>query len=176
MTEDIQISKTQRKQEMHALRDLGEELTRLNPDRLRELDLPDPLHQAVLEAKRIKSFGAIRRQLQYIGKLMRSVDAEPIRDKLDAWRGNSVRHSAWLHALERWRARLLESEEAFGELAAAYPGADLPRLRTLARNAQREQAAGKPPRAFRALFQELRTLIPEPGAILDPESLDGDAD
>lgn len=174
MTEDVPISKTRRKQEMHALRDLGQELTQLSTDQLRELDLPEALREAVLEAKRIKSFGAVRRQMQYIGKLMRSVDAEPIRDKLDAWQGNSVRHTAWLHSLERWRARLLENEEALGEMAAACPDADLPRLRTLTRNARREQAAGRPPKAFRALFQELRTLIPEPGASDAPESSGSD--
>jgi ribosome-associated protein len=160
---DEAISKTQRKRAMHALQDLGEALVGLSPERRAALDLPEPLREAVDEAKRLKSFEARRRQLQYIGRLMRDVDPEPIRARIDAWEGNSRLHAAWLHDLERWRDRLLADADALTEVAQACPGADLQHLRTLVRNARADADAGKPPRHYRALFQALKELMPEPG-------------
>ncbi|MEW6312714.1 MAG: ribosome biogenesis factor YjgA [Pseudomonadota bacterium] len=157
-------SKSQRKREVEALQDLGTELTRLSVDQLRQIELPEDLRNAVLEAKRITKNGAIRRQMQYIGKLMRNVDPAPIQASLDAWRGVSHTHNAWLHGLERWRERLLADEAALTELAQAHPGANLQRLRTLIRNARQERAAASPPKHFRELFQALRELIPEPAS------------
>ena len=160
--EDGFISKTRRKQAMHALQDLGEALVALGDKRLAALDLPDPLREAVQEAKRLKGFEARRRQLQYIGRLMREVDPVPIQARISAWEGNSRLHAAWLHDLEHWRERLLSDVEALAELARTSPGADLQHLRNLVRNAQAESAAGKPPRSYRALFQALKSLMPEP--------------
>jgi ribosome-associated protein len=154
-------SKTRRKQEMHALQDIGEQLVQLDFKRLTELGLPETLTDAILEAKRMRKHGALRRQMQFIGKLMRNVDAEPIREKLDGWSGLNLKHTAWLHAMERWRQRLLTDEQALGELGQQYPTADLQQLRTLIRNAQKERLANKPPRNFRAIFQELQRIIPE---------------
>lgn len=160
---DEAISKTRRKQAMHALQDLGEALVGLSPERFAALDLSEPLREAVHDAKRLKGFEARRRQLQYIGRLMREVDPEPIRARLAAWEGNSRAHAAWLHDLERWRERLLADVEALTELARTCPGADLQRLRTLVRNARAEAEAGKPRRQYRALFRALKELMPEPG-------------
>jgi ribosome-associated protein len=154
-------SKTRRKQEMHALQDIGEQLVQLDLKRLTELGLPDTLTDAILEARRMRKHGAVRRQMQFIGKLMRNVDAEPIREKLEVWSGLNLKHTAWLHTLERWRERLLAEEQALSELGQQYPAADLQQLRTLIRNAQKERLANKPPRSFRALFQELQKIIPE---------------
>ena len=154
-------SKTRRKQEMHALQEIGEQLVQLDFKRLTELNLPDTLRDAILEARRMRKHGAVRRQMQFIGKLMRSVDAEPIREKLDVWGGLNLKHTAWLHTLERWRERLLADERALGELGQQYAAADLQQLRTLIRNAQKERLADKPPKSFRALFQELQKIIPE---------------
>ena len=109
----------------------------------------------------MRKHGAVRRQMQFIGKLMRSVDAEPIREKLDVWSGLSLKHTAWLHTLERWRERLLADEQALGELGQQYAAADLQQLRMLIRNVQKERLADKPPKSFRALFQELQRIIPE---------------
>ena len=162
MAEEV-ISKTQRKRAMHALQDLGEALVALNGERLAALDLPEPLREAVHEAKRLKGFEAKRRQVQYIGRLMRDVDPGPIRARIDAWEGTSRLHAAWLHDLERWRERLLADAEAVTELARTCPAADLQHLHTLVRNARSEAAAGKPPRHYRALFQALKELLPEPG-------------
>jgi len=85
-----EISRSQRKRDVEALQDVGKELVALSPARLAQLDLPPPLLEAVVAAKGISKFGALRRQLQYIGRLMREVDAGPIREQLDLWRGGSA--------------------------------------------------------------------------------------
>ena len=162
MEEELQISKTQRKHEMQALQDLGEELVALGTDKLAELDLPTRLLDAVLDAKRISKFGALRRQIQYLGRLMRDADADAIRSQLDVWKGTSIAETARVHAIERWRTRLIEDEQALGELLGQYPRADAQRLRALVRNIKREAAAKKPPRSFRELFQELREIVQYP--------------
>lgn len=166
MEEDAEefISKTQRKREMHALQDMGEELVALSESRLAELDLPERLRNAVLEAKRINKFGALRRQMQFIGKLMRDVDPEPITAKLDAWKGHSREATAYLHQLERWRARLIEGDDGIEAFVKIYPDCDLQRIRALVRNARREQSDGRAPTNFRELFQALKDVIPAPDA------------
>jgi ribosome-associated protein len=163
MDEQTIISKTQRKRDSLALQELGEELTRLNPEQLALLALPERLLEAVMAAKGISKFGARRRQMQYIGRLMHDVDGEAIAARLEFWKGHSRAATVQLHLLERWRARLLKDEAAVGELAAAHPGCDTQRLRQLVRNALREHEEGKPPRSYRALFQELRRILPDPG-------------
>jgi len=155
------VSKTRLKREMHARQEIGEALVALPEPRLAELDLPERLREAVLEARRISKFGALRRQLQYIGRLMRDVDSDAIEARLDAWKGQSRQATVYLHLLERWRERLLADDQALGELLAAHPGADVNRLRTLVRNARLEQAMGRAPASFRELFQELKGIIPE---------------
>jgi ribosome-associated protein len=164
MEDEVQISKTQRKRESHSLQDIGEELVALNMARLQELDLPQNLLDAVLDAKRISKFGALRRQMQYLGRLMRDIDANPIRERLDAWKGQSAGEIAKLHQIERWRTRLLGDDQALGDLAGAHPGADLQRLRTLVRNVQREAEAKKPPKSYRELFQALREILDSKGS------------
>jgi ribosome-associated protein len=159
--EELPPSKTKIKKQMHELRDLGKELTELSKDQLAQLDLPENLRDAISEMKNINKFGAQRRQTQYIGKLMREVDTAPILAKLDAWKGKSKEHTAYMHLLERWRNRLLESDGALTELLAAHPQADAQRLRTLIRNAQKEMATGKPPKNYREIFQVLKEVIPE---------------
>ena len=158
--EESQLSKTRRKKEMHALQEIGEQLVQLDLKRLTDLGLPDRLMEAILEAKRIRAHGALRRQMQLIGKLMRSVDAEPIRKQLHLLESLTVEQTARLHLLERWRERLLADERAIGDFGQQYPDADLQHLRTLARNAMKERLANKPPKSFRALFQELQKIIP----------------
>ena len=160
MEEELQISKTRRKREMQELQDLGEELVALTPDKLAGLDLPTRLLDAVLDARRISKFGALRRQMQYVGRLMRDADAEAIREQLDVWKGTSISETARLHAIERWRTRLIGDDLALGELLGQFPRADAQRLRALIRNVKREAVAKKPPKSFRELFQELREIIP----------------
>jgi ribosome-associated protein len=160
-TAQERVSKTRIKREMHARQDIGEALVELPQARLDELDLPERLRDAVLHARTISKFGALRRQLQYIGRLMRDVDASAIEARLEAWNGQSRQAAVHLHQLERWRERLVADDGAMEELLGAYPGADAPRLRALVRNARREQALGKAPASFRELFQELKSIIPE---------------
>jgi ribosome-associated protein len=159
---DPAISKTRRKEAMHALQDMGERLVQLDPKRLAELSLPEVLAEAILEARRMHKHGARRRQMQFIGKLMRTVDAAPIQEKMDAWSRTGIQHKAWLHLLERWRERLLADDQALAELKLSYPALqDLHHLHTLVRNAREEKRMDKPPRSYRALFHELRQIIPE---------------
>ena len=160
--EELPPSKTKIKKQMHELRDLGKELTELGKDQIAQLDIPESLRDAIREMKNINKFGAQRRQMQYIGKLMRDVDTAPILARLDAWKGKSQHHIAYMHQLERWRDRLMESDAALTELLAAHPGADAQRLRALIRNAQKEIEAGKPPKNYREIFQVIREIIPEP--------------
>ena len=151
-------SKSARKRAMTELQDLGKELVALSVDQIKKIDLPEDLRTAVRDAKRITQHEAHRRQLQYIGKLMRSIDPEPILAALDEINGVSAVATARMHALEHLRLRFLEDEKVIGEIAATHPGADLQFLRQLRRNALKEQQLGKPPRAFRELFRALRDL------------------
>ena len=113
-----------------------------------------------MHARGISKFGALRRQMQYIGRLMREEgDAETIRAQVDAWKGVSVEETARLHLLERWRVRLLNDDKALEELLIDYPRANIRQLRTLMRNAKREAEAGKPPKSFRELFHVLRETL-----------------
>jgi ribosome-associated protein len=158
--EEDQPSRTKRKHYDLALQDLGEELVAVSEDKLAALDLPERLRDAVIHARGISKFGALRRQMQYIGRLMREEgDAESIRAQVDAWKGVSVEETARLHLLERWRVRLLNDDKALEELLIDYPQANIRQLRTLMRNAKREAEAGKPPKSFRELFHVLRETL-----------------
>jgi ribosome-associated protein len=161
---DLPLSKTKIKKQMLDLQDIGEQLVALNKDQLKEIDLPETLRDAIIEAKRITKFGAIKRQMQYIGRLMRDVDPAPIIAKLEVWSGKSSQHIAYMHRVERWRERLLESDSALTEFLAEYPAADAQRLRSLIRNALKEKELLKPPKSFREIFQVLREILPEPTA------------
>lgn len=151
-------SKSAVKRAMTELQDLGAELVALSIDQLKKIDLPDALRDAVRDCQRFTQHEAHRRQLQYIGKLMRGLDAEPIRAAIDDIKGVSAAANARMQALERLRERFLADEKVIGEIAAAHPGADLQHLRQLRRNALKEQEQGRPPRAFRELFRTLREL------------------
>lgn len=161
LEQELPLSKTKIKQQMHDLQHIGEQLAALNAEQLAELDLPERLLDAIREYKRINKFGAQKRQRQYIGKLMREVEPGPIVAKLEAWNGTSREHTVWLHRVERWRDRLLEEEEALTELMAEHPGADAQRLRALIRNAHKEKELNKPPKSYREIFQALKEILPE---------------
>ena len=152
-------SKTQRKQQMEELQTLGEELVELSTDRVKKIDIPEELRDAVREAQRMTRHDeAKRRQMQYIGKLMRSVEVEPIRAALALVRGESAGETAKLHRLERLRSELLADEQVASEIAQLYPAVDLQHLRSLRRAALKEQLQNKPPRSYRAIFQLLKEL------------------
>ena len=158
-TEDTgRPSKTKQKEVMHELRDLGAELVELSVGQLKRINVPENIFDAVRDCQKITAHGARRRQIQYLGKLMRSVDDEPIRAGLALLRGESSAETARLHRLERLRVRLLEDEAVLAEIAAQWPGVDLQHLRTLRRNALKEKENNKPPKNFRAIFQILQEL------------------
>lgn len=158
-TEDTgRPSKTKQKEVMHELRDLGAELVELSVGQLKRINVPENIFDAVRECQKITAHGARRRQIQYLGKLMRGVDDEPIRAGLALLRGESSAETARLHRLERLRVRLLEDEAVLTEIAAQWPGVDLQHLRTLRRNALKEKENNKPPKNFRAIFQILQEL------------------
>lgn len=158
LTESRRRSKTKAKEEVDALQALGNRLVGVGNDRLKKLDIPESLRDAVMEAKRITSHGALRRQMQYIGKLMRDVETAPIQEMLDEIDGISNKANARFHALEKLRDRLLEDEGVITTLKNDYPDLDVSALRTLRRNALKEQAEQKPPKAYRAIFQSLKSL------------------
>jgi ribosome-associated protein len=164
MSDDTPISKTRRKKESQALQDLGAELVALPGERLAAIDLPDFLRDAVMDARRITGFEARRRQMQYIGKLMRKVDAEPIRVRLEAWKSPERAQVAQFKRVETWRERLLGEEGALEELLREHPRADRSQLDALIRDVLREREENRPPKSFRALFQALRAVLERGGS------------
>ena len=154
--DDAFVSKTKRKQEMTELQSLGAKLVDLPESQIADLPMEDRLRDAVLEAKRITSHEAKRRQMQYVGKLMRQIDPAPLRERLEAITGHSARAAAQHRRLEGWRERLLADDAALTAFAAEHPDADIQALRTLIRNTRKEQKEAKPPRSYRELFRLIK--------------------
>jgi ribosome-associated protein len=156
------LSKTKRKRAMEEIQSLGEEivLRAASPDALFLIPgLPENLRAAIREAQRMtRRDEARRRQMQYIGKLMRAIDVEPIRKALSDIKGDSATETARLHRLEEWRRRLIENEKAIDEIASRLPSTDLQRLRSLRRAAIKEHEMNRPPKKFRAIFQLLKEI------------------
>lgn len=159
----LPASKSQRKRDMDALQEIGRALTEIPAAKLKKMNLDDGLLVAVLDFQKITANGAKRRQLQFIGKLMRVIDPEPIEQQLAALRGDSSGHTRWLHLLERWRERLIEDDSHVQQLINEFPALDVQQLRTTVRNARKEREENKTPKANRLLFQLLKELIPEHG-------------
>ena len=161
-TEESQYSgpsKSQRKRDAEALQKLGEDLIALKNSELAQFDLPENLLNAIQQARSISSHGGLKRQRQYIGKVMRSIDATSVINKLDELRRKHDINSGHFKQLEHWRDRILaEGNKAIDELLIEYPQADRQMLRQLQRNSQKEQQEGKPPAAARQLFKYLRQL------------------
>ena len=153
-------SKTRRKKDSHDLQDLGEALVAMPDGRLVDLPMDERLLDAIRQYRVTRTHEGRRRQMQYIGKLMRQIDdPAPIRSKLDGFLSVSAEQTAQLHHIERWRERLLADPKSVAEFIAAYPEADSQQLRTLLRNTADERARAKPPKHFRALFQMIRGLV-----------------
>jgi len=152
-------SKTQLKKAMHELQDLGEALVALPDDRVATLALPESLVAALQEFKRTRTHEGRRRQLQYIGKLMRRTDAEPIRQAVAAMRLGQAKNALTLHQAESWRKRMIESDDAMTGWVAEFPATDLQQLRSLIRAARKDAAVApelRSGRAYRELFQFIK--------------------
>lgn len=154
-------SKSQLKREMTALQKLGEALVDAPRDRVKKVPMPEDVLEAILECQQISSHEGRRRQLQFVGKKMRTLTEEEtaiIQKTVDGWRGTSKSEAAALHAIERQRERLLADDNALTDLCAQQPTLNVQQLRTLIRNARKEQADNKPPKAYREIFQILKSL------------------
>ncbi len=152
-------SKSQLKREMTALQKLGEDLVEQPKDRVKRVPMPEDVRDAILECQQIKNHEGRRRQLQYVGKKMRTLTEEEvaiIQKTIDSWRGASKSETAAMHALERRREKLLANDAALTDIMADYPSIDVQQLRALIRNARKEQAEQKPPKAYREIFQILK--------------------
>ncbi|HKW80069.1 MAG TPA: ribosome biogenesis factor YjgA [Casimicrobiaceae bacterium] len=154
-----QPSKTRRKLEMHDRQDLGEAMLRLSAAELAKLDLPERLVDAIEQTRTIGKREARRRQLQFIGRLMREVDPAPIRARLARWDEAPAAERARLAAVERWRERLLADPGALDALCAVEPKADRALLAALVARTIDERAHDLAPRAYRELFRALNALL-----------------
>ena len=156
--EIIWVSKSEIKRDAEELKRLGAEMVELGSNSLDKLPLDDDLRTAIELAQKIKKEGR-RRQMQLIGKMLRSRDVEPIRTALDKLKNRHNQQVSLFHKLEVLRDRLVEQgDDAVVEVLNLYPDADRQQLRAMIRNAQKEKAANKPPKAYRQIFQYLREL------------------
>jgi ribosome-associated protein len=162
LTRSQRPSRTSRKNDSHELQALGEELAALPVDRLAAAPMPESLRDAFAELRRTRSFEGKRRQMQYIGKLMRQADPEPLRAAVAAFKLPSAEDTLRLHQAEAWREQLIADDAALTRWAAEFPGSDLQQLRSLIRAARKE--AGLPPeqrhgRPYRELFQFIKPCL-----------------
>ena len=155
------VSKSQIKREMDALQDLGKELIQLTDTQLKTIPLDDELRDALLLARRIRNkHEGYRRQLQFIGKLMRQRDPQPIKEALAELQGRHQQATAQFHHIEQWRDRILaEGANAIDELCQQQPEADQAQLLSLYAEHLQQQQHNKPPMASRRIFVELRKLM-----------------
>ena len=163
-------SRTELKRESDELQKLGESLLTLRADLMAKVDLPEKLVEAVAEAKRITNFEGKRRQMQFIGKLMRKLDedaVESVRAALLEQSQGSAQETLQLHLAEQWRDRLIKDDDAYGEWLQSFPGTDSQQLRALIRQARKDAPpasaatvsqglAPRQSRAYREIFQLVR--------------------
>ena len=158
---DERPSKTQRKKDSLALQSLAEQLCELSTDTLKRMQTPEGLFAAIRETQRIHAHEGRRRQLQYLGKLMRTLsddEVEHLRRGFDLATRQSREDTQRLHALEQWRERLLDDDDVVTHWVAQYPLTDVQALRQLIRAARKERSTERPQKAFRELFQLLKTV------------------
>jgi ribosome-associated protein len=173
-------SKSEAKRESDALQKLGALLVAEARDRVKRVPMPEDVRDAILMCQTITNHEGRRRQMQFVGKKMRTLDEAEvaiIQRTIDSWKGASKSETAALHALERRREKLLADDGALTTLMAEHPHLDVQHLRTLIRNARKEQAESKPPKAYREIFQILKDLNkPVKKSDDDEESIEGDDD
>ena len=156
-------SKTQLKAEADEKQALGEALLTLRADLMARLDLPDKLLEAIKEAKKITNFEGRRRQMQFIGKLMRPLDADPIREVINEQLNGSAQLTLQLHLAEQWRDKLVLDDEALSAWLTEYPATDAQQLRAMIRQARKDFKPGKPGEAPRhgKSYREVFQLVKE---------------
>ncbi|TNH05676.1 ribosome biogenesis factor YjgA [Testudinibacter sp. TR-2022] len=157
--EIIWVSKSEIKRDAEALKKFGAKLVALTAANLERIPLDEKLADAIALAQRSQR-GALRRQLQYIGKLLRNTDIEPLQEALDKLENKHNQQQAMFHRLEQLRDQLLETDNnnVLSQLIAQYPALDIQHLRNLIRAAQKERATQKPPKFYREIFQYLKSL------------------
>jgi ribosome-associated protein len=154
-------SKSELKRLMTERQKLAEVLAALSSDALKTIPMDEAIKASIAETNKIKSFEAIRRHKQYLGKLMRFLDEaelDTIQKRLDAIQGVSKAETAKLHHLESHRDRLIEDDETFTKMIEQYPDMDIQNMRTLIRNARKEKESNKPPKAYREIFRALKDM------------------
>lgn len=154
-------SKSELKRQVNALQELGEALVNEPRDRVKRVPMPEDVRDAILECQTITNHEGRRRQMQFVGKKMRTLDeaeVAAIQQAIDSWKGASKADTAAMHALERRRDKLLADDKALTVLLSENPELDVQHLRTLIRNARKEQAENKPPKAYREIFQILKQV------------------
>ena len=161
MEDDDFISKTRRKKEMRQLQDVGAALVELSREQLARIDMPERLREAVTACQGITKHEARRRQMQWIGKLMRHVDAAPIAEQLAALEAPSKKQTALFHVAEKWRDDLLADALAMGRFEREFPHADLHRIRQLLEETRAERAAHRAPKHLRELFHAVNAAVKE---------------
>jgi len=169
-------SKSELKRQSNELQKLGETLIEAPRDRVKRVPMPDEVKDAILMCQTITNHEGRRRQLQFVGKLMRTLDEEEvavIQRTIESWKGTSKAEAAALHALERRREKLLADDKALTQLLEEHPQLDVQHLRTLIRNARKEQAENKPPKAYREIFQILKDLA-KPAKAAAPDEDEGE--
>lgn len=172
-------SKSELKRQMTALQKLGQELVDAPRDRVKRVPMPEDVRDAILECQTITNHEGRRRQMQFVGKKMRTLDEEEvalIQKTIDSWKGASKAETAAMHSLERKREKLLANDTALTELMAENPELDVQHLRTLIRNARKEQAENKPPKAYREIFQILKEIQAKNKAAAKASEADDEAE
>ena len=159
MEDDDFISKTRRKKQASELQDVGAALVKLSREQLARIEMPEALREAVLECKRMTRHEAIRRQKQYIGKVMRDIDSAPIADQLGALEAPSRKQTALFHVAEKWRDDLLADPGAMERFEREFPHADAHRVRALLEATRAERAAHRAPKHLRELFHAVNAAI-----------------
>jgi ribosome-associated protein len=173
-------SKSALKRMSHDLQALGKQLLEMPDARLNDIEMPERLRDALANYKSTRSFEGKRRQLQFIGKVMREVDAEPLREAVAEFQLGHARNALELHQAERWRTELLsEDKDVVTRWVAEHPDTDVQQLRALVRNARKDQAAApekRNGRAYRELFQFIKHAMMADAGEPPTPSMSSDAD
>ncbi|MDY0961529.1 ribosome biogenesis factor YjgA [Massilia sp. CFBP9026] len=172
-------SKSELKRQSNELQKLGEQLVEAPRDRVKRVPMPEDIRDVILETQTITNHEGRRRAMQFVGKKMRTLDEEEvaiIQRTIDSWKGASKAETASLHALERRREKLLADDKALTVLLEENPELDVQHLRTLIRNARKEVAESKPPKAYREIFQILKDLGKKKKSDAEEEATDDESD